>query len=1052
MSARPRVLSIPAGVAFLPALVDALFDGSLVEGFVPDPRDPFALIDTTVYLPTRRAARALAALVAQRFGERPAAMPRIVPLGDVEGAEFEMAAQGGGMGGGMGGQFAASLAPAVPETERRLLLAGLILAWSRTLPAAIASDGGLLEQPLLVPASPADALALSADMSGLMDDILMQDVDWADLGAAAEARYDRYYAITVEFLRIASEHWPHILAARGAGDPSGRRHALLRAEAERLAQTPPKGPIIAAGSTGSVPSTARLLAAIARLPRGAVVLPGLDRAMDDDTLRALTEDGDEHDAAHSHPQATLMRLLPRLGIHRRDVDEIGVLSAPAAARGRFLAEALRPSETTEMWATARLPAAQIAAGLAGLTFIEAADEREEALAVAIALREALERPGAVAALVTPDRTLAERVCAELKRWNIDAEDSAGTPLSRCLAGGFAQLVAQVVAEDFEAVALLSLLAHPLARFGFAEEDLERARVVLEIGVLRGPKPPAGLDGLDIALAAREAGIATDRHAPRPARRLTPADWALARDLLERLRAAFAPLLSYRGAVDADILAVARDHRLVTIAAADERSDRDRLFAGEDGRQLCDLFDELSHVEASGITGTLKDYPAFFARLCAERTVRGPGAQHRRVKIWGLLEARLLEADRIVLGGLAETVWPPAAQTDAFLNRPMRQKLGLPPPEARLGQTAHDVVQALGTHDAILTRSLRREGKPTVPSRFIQRMKAYAGEGAWAEVTRAGEHYLSLARHLSEPRPEPPLPRPAPRPDPALQPRSLSVSEIETLVRDPYAIYARHVLKLDPLDRLAVQPGAADRGTIVHDAFACFAREWPQLAPERRLPRLIEIGREAFAPVAEYPDVHALWWPRFERLAPHVIAFEQERRAIAGTVLVETSGRLDVTLCDGTSFQLRVRADRIELRPGGAAIIDFKTGQPPTSRQVGLGFAPQLTLEAEMLARGGFAEIPRFGAIEELVYVKVGNGADPLDAAPVRPAKDDHWVVADLPAAHFAGLVALLDALRSGERGFASRPFAEFAGRQTSYDHLARVKEWSALGDPGEEGE
>jgi ATP-dependent helicase/nuclease subunit B len=276
---------------------------------------------------------------------------------------------------------------------------------------------------------------------------------------------------------------------------------------------------------------------------------------------------------------------------------------------------------------------------------------------------------------------------------------------------------------------------------------------------------------------------------------------------------------------------------------------------------------------------------------------------------------------------------------------MRAAVGLAPPERRIGEAAHDFVQALGVPDAVVTRARKQDGQPAVPSRFLARLEAFVGAAAWGRVRARGDRLLRLARALDERPAAPPLKRPAPRPDPTLFPRSLSVTEIETLIRDPYAIFARHVLGLDPLEPIATLPGAASRGTLVHDALARFAASFPTELPHSPEDRLLEIGGNLFGPLAQnHPALHAEWWPRFRRMAGAFALWEQLRRADLERVHPEASGAWAIPLSDGTVFTLRARADRIEAgRDGSHAIVDFKTGEPPSPSDIFAGFAPQLTL-------------------------------------------------------------------------------------------------------------
>nr|WP_205789924.1 double-strand break repair protein AddB [Microvirga makkahensis] len=1047
----PRVFSIPPGCAFLPALVDALLDGRLVG---PLSEDPAALADVTIYVPTRRATRALIALLAERGAGRAQLLPRIVPLGEADEAEFELT----GLEGTPLAE-AASLKPPIPPLERRLILTRLVQRWSAEVDRALLQLGP--EVPFMVPASPADAVNLAGDLETLMDAFTTEGVDWHALELAVDSDYSKYFEITRHFVQIASENWPKILAERQASDPAQRRTALIEAEARRLTRERPGHPIIVAGSTGSVPATASLMAAIARLPRGAIVLPGLDTDLDEASWSTIGGAGDdETDPVHGHPQASLRRLMDKhLRIPRSEVVILGEPPEQARARNHLLSEALRPADTTDRWAliTPEERLAMSRSGCEGLVIIEAADEREEALTIAIALRETLAHPDRTAALVTPDRALAARVTAELARWGLSVEDSAGIPLSDTPAGRLARLTAEAAAEDLSPVRLLSLVAHPLVRLGFTRSAIEHAASVLEIGVLRGPAPAPGIEGIRAALAARRHG--KDHRTPRPRARLTDADWDLADTLLQRLALAFQTFTpAAHGEGRLDLMALVEHHRrsfeLLCALPEDDESDNEPSL-----EPLAALFDDLENSdireeEGHPLLGRFVDYPAFFTALAKQRSLSpSPRSTHRRLKILGLLEARLLTVDRVVLGGLDEGTWPPRTVTDAFLNRPMRARVGLMPPERRIGQTAHDFVQALGTHDVVITRAQKRDGSPMVPSRFLQRLKAFTGKPVWETMVKSGEYYRRLARTLDTPAPAPALPRPRPKPDPALFPRSLSVTEVETLVRDPYSIFARHVLKLDALEAIAVAPSAAERGTIIHDVIGQFAERYPKDLPAHAQEILLGLGEAAFAEIARaYPELYAEWWPRFERLAIAFVNWEQERRPGLAQIHAERSGRLSIPLPDGSVFNLRARADRIEQRrDGGFTIIDFKTGQPPGIREVYAGFSPQLTLEAVMLMKGAFKGLPMAKETPDLIYVHTTGGREPIRPREIKQTRDEERSVPEIVEEHRRRFEGMITRFVKGEAAYVSRPFPKYARRFSDYDHLARVKEWSLASAGGAEG-
>ena len=1038
-SAAPRVFTIPPGTPFLPTLADALVSGRLV-GEVG--RDPFALASVTLYLPTQRAVRALSTVLAQRLGGA-ALLPRMIPLGEADEAELDLSSNT------LLETPDDLLYPSIPALERRLILARLVQKWAETV------DRELLpiddEVPFLVPSSPADAVALAADLEGLMDALTVEGLPWSEIAAAVEAEHSRYFRLTLDFLRIAAEHWPDILAARSLADPAARARRLVLAEAARLERDRPDDPVIVAGSTGSVPATARLIAAVARLPRGAVVLPGLDLHLDDEGWEAIDgAGGTREEIAHGHPQA-ILRALPGprgLAAGRAEVETLGDPSPEALARERLLSQALRPAETTDAWArldpTERLTLAR--EGMAGLAVGEAADEREEALVAALALRETLETPGATAALVTPDRGLALRVSAELARWGIAAEDSAGLSLARSQAGRFARRVAELAAEVAPA-RVIALLAHPFVRLGLTRSEVVRAAAALEIGGLRGPAPipKNSFDGMRAAVALQRN--ATER-VPRAKRRLKPIDWDLAENILDRLEIALDAFRTDLHPAIGNLVALAALHR-----EACERmmggTDEDEPIDDPSLDTLDGLFDDLESAEQEDLPGRFSDYAAFFTALARDRTVAcAQRSAHPRLRILGPLEARLLSVDRIVLGGLDETVWPVRQTTDAFLNRPMRGQVGLSPPERRIGQAAHDFVQALGTHDAVVTRAAKREGSPTVPSRFLQRLRAFGGDAVWAGATARGQRLRGLAAILDRGQEAPPLrlTRPAPRPDPDLFPSRLSVTEVETLVRDPYSIFARHILGLEALEPMAVVPGAAERGSLIHKILGDFSAAHPGPLPADAETLLYTIAFEAFGPLQDqYPELYAEWFPRYERMAVAFLEWEAGQRQGLRAIHAERSGKLTIPLGEKT-FTLSARADRIEARAdGGYCIVDFKTGTPPSNRTVFAGFSPQLTLEAAMLMHGAFEGL-KAASVPDLLYVHASGGREPFRPIPVKAPPGDARAVAAIVEEHLERLRGLIARYMTGEAAFLSRPYPQYVRAYNEYDHLARVLEWSLAGE------
>ena len=663
------------------------------------------------------------------------------------------------------------------------------------------------------------------------------------------------------------------------------------------------------------------------------------------------------------------------------------------------------------------------AALAGMALIEASTQAEESLAAALALRETLETPGRTAALVTPDPALARRVAADLARWGIDVENSSGATLGATPEGVFARLTL-AAAREFSAPAVAALLACPLVRAGRSGPTYQAAARALELGVLRAPLPASGLaDRAACFAAAREA--AGSYYAHRAVRALNAEDFAAAEALLVDIETALRPLREADGGALAGLVAAHRA-ALVALAAPDEIGD-----GVADG--VADLLDEWALAAGEGFDCGLSDYADMFETLAAGRAPPSPRG-HPRLVLLGLLEARLLRFDRVVLAGLDETVWPPAASTDAFLNRQMRADLGLSAPERRIGQTAHDFAQALGVRDVILTRALKRDGTPTVASRLLRRMAAFAGEEAYDALRARGAVYLDIAAQIDAPEPSAPAERPAPAPPVELRPTRLSVTRIETLRRDPYAIYAERVLKLVPLPPVGAALTAAALGDVWHKALETYARGAPDLGRTR----LLAVAASGFAPLNADPRFRTLRWPRIVEALDVFLAFDEQRRDLAATLHIEKEGRLDFALSDGSTFTLTARADRIEIgRDGMATIIDYKTGAPPGDREVEVGFSPQMTLQAALLKRGAFADVGAF-EIDGAIYLKLGG----KDGGKAKRLKMSGGTLAEVAEAHFAGLVSLLAQYRLPATGYVSRPYPKFAAKGADYDHLARVAEWA----------
>ena len=969
--------SIPPGAPFLDTIAHAWLKGA------PDPLD---VAQGLILLPTRRAARALAESFLHVSGGRPLLLPRITALGALDEAPLALAG-------------ALDLPPAVEEPRRLAELSRLILAMRGENGAPRTADG---------------AWALAAELARLMDEAERAEIDLATrLPDAADPAFAAHWSQTLKFLHIVTRAWPQWLAEQGMMNPAARQGALLDAQAAAWEQTPPSHRVVAAGATGGIPAVARLLHVVGRLPQGAVVLPGLDTAMSDEAWDALEP---------THPQAGLAHLLHHLGAIRRDVRAWPVAEEPRAAA---LSLALLPALALQVWR----PPPPIDTD--GLFRLDTADQQEEAAAIALVLREALETPGARAALVTPDRALAERVAAELLRFGVVADDSAGEKLADTPPAVFLRLLLRAVAEKLAPVPLLSLLKHPLAAAGLAPAACRAATRELELACLRGPRPMPGIAGLRRALDRSAAGAGRADFLARVEQCLEPA-------LRIAASVELAPAQAFAAVIEA----------AESLAATDELAGPARLWAAEEGEALASRMAEVQAVlpllpdQRWSVLPALLDTVLEGAVVRSRRALRGrdgAGVEHPRVFIWGLLEARLQAADVMVLGGLAEGVWPPASDPGPWLSRPMRARVGLPSAEEAIGQSAHDFVAcACAAPRVILSCPRRRDGAPAVPARWLTRLEALLGQDRALPQHPASAWVRALDQPIGEPIPAQP-PRPCP-PVP-LRPRQLSVTEIETWLRDPYAIYAKRVLRLSTLKPLDETTDAADYGSLVHAAlhrfFADIGTRWPPDAINRLRNAMDRALREA-----GLRDALAAWWaPRLERIADWVAKTEAERRALHAPIAVqsELSGTWELNR-PGGRFVLRGRADRIERHAGGLSILDYKTGTPPSQKAVDAGLAPQLLLEAAMAVAGAFGDALALPSVE-LAYWHLTGG---FHAGETRALfKSDAAAIADATRDARSSLAALIDAYDEPDRCYLSQPQPAHAPRFSDYAQLARVAEWAA---------
>lgn len=993
------------------------FADALVAGLVPRyGEDDLGLARLTLLLPSTRAVRTVTEAFIRHFGAEERGgmlMPRMAAVGDLDLDEA--------IGPLLDPLGANAIPPAVEPTRRWLTLAELL---DRAMDAL-----GRNPRP-----SPAGRLRLAREIGQTMDRLLVEGIApddlWAEPVMQALAEVAAHWSENTKLFYAVQAMWRAELEDLGMVDAATRRNMLFARAARQWRDAPPATPVVAAGVTSAAPELARMLRVISELPRGAVILPDLDLTLADEVWDELGRAGhaDEagaspfaRDDAVTHPQYHLKLLLNRMGVARGEVRpwHRRGMGAAEPERSHAISSLFMPPQASTRWVD--LPAEK--RRMAGVRIMESANPEEEAQAIALLVRRALEGAERRIAVVTPDRGLAARVAAHLRRWNIEPDDSAGRPLSQTAAGRFLLLLAEVMADDAAPVPLIAMLEHPLAGEPFGRAAwLDHARQ-LELE-LRGPRPAPGLAALRERigrLARRTAGIG---------------DW------WQAVEAALAPLFVRDAAAGdgADGEAPARPlgGHVDLLARAAEAICGDPLWAGADGRALSAFVDDLRlHGSEAGPALAPGDLPAVLREAMDPVAVRPPYGGHPRVAIYGLLESRMARADLVICGGLNEGVWPPRPAPDPLLAPPVMRALGVPGADFRIGLSAHDLAAALGAPEVVLSRAARDEGGPAIPSRFLLRVKALLGDRLLESHRESAA--VDLARAIDDTPGQPPVyPRPEPRPDASQRQVDIAVTALDRLLGDPYQFYAREILALRSLDPLDADPSAAWQGTAAH----AILERWHRARADDPRVRLAPIADDVLEEMNMHPLMRGLWRPRL------LAALEWVERAIGEdgarqAIAIERKGEMTVE-----GVRIHGRADRIDrLADGTLAIVDYKTGKPPGWKMVEQGFALQLGLIGMMARAGGIADVEGEPvAFEYWSLAKNRAGGFGYVETPLRVGSKRTGIEPDrfLPLTEAKLREAIGDYIR-GDAPFTARKNPDYPG-YADYDQLMRLDEWQARVD------
>lgn len=1010
-----QTLNCPATAPFLKTLVASILSGGVWNAGAPEPHDLPAL---TIYLPSRAAVEPLKLEFLWQSPNKATFLPRIRVLGEADPLDL-FATFGARMASSQTAldllKKALAIPPAFDDLERRIHLAGCIMNTAEELYSRPEPD----ERPFSEVRA-ASAAAIARDIAALIDEADQEAADFSLIDRLDSAHTAGHEQLARQLLRAVRKSWQAHKTKAGKLDPQERRNRLMAIEAAFIRQS--DAPVIVAGSTGSVAATMALMATLKARANSAIVLHGLDRDLDAASWEAI--------GGHpEHPKHGLHRLLARLDLRREDIRDLEAsICDERVRRARFLSEALRPASTTAGWAAFAQSLKAVGDRPApGLSLIEAESIQEEAAAIALILREALETKDATVALVTPDEKLIARVRHALTQWGLPNLVAAAGP------DAFASRVALTAAKGRpeDLVALLR------AAQGEEAGEARRLAEIVDLGVLRQMWRPSSMAGAPQALERAEHAISSGEARHPAMRRIEMEEWEATRADIERVVEALSPLtsnaeerlsLSEWAAIHAEVMTslselgyapAAKLPTLETIASVSDRA----LMAG------------------------LADYAQFFAAISqCGRAVSGEDP-HPRLFLRSPLDFRLLSADVIVLAGLNEGCWPSKSGPSPWLNQADRAFVGLSPETRRIGQSAQDFA-ALATvaPRVVLTRSRRVDGGVTRPSRWIARIVAIAKGAERLEALNPDKPWLDWARQQRTPSSISPVQRPAPVPPLSARPRRMSVTAIETWFANPYAIYARYILGLEPLSPVGETQGPRDKGILYHAALHRFFEAYPRALPENGAAKLLHCLDSVAMELGFNLENAPFWRPRFARFAEWFASTEGARRADITALKSEVDGKLRLDAPAGP-FEIIARADRIDLvKDGAVRIYDFKTSANAAKISAGRG-APQLALEGLLAAEGAFAGVAQ-GAQAELSYIVATGGQPPGEVVPMKAPS------AQIIEAARSGVIQRIERFDDPATPYAYETRAIFRDKAENdpYAHLARVKEWSAGEVEGEDAD
>ncbi len=965
---------IPAGLPF----TDTLAKGLLTQY----KENPVKLSQINIYLPNRRSCRTLSESFLKLTNGQVTILPRMIPIGDMDLDD--------------------------------LLLSDLLPNLSITEPIQPLSRQFLLAQMIMargdLDLSYDQAIRLAVDLGRLIDQVHAYDLNAENLASLVPEEFAEHWKITLDFLSIIIQTLPDILREKNLCNPSEYRNRLLDLKSELFKNTPPKNPIIAAGATGTIPATAQFLITIAQMPTGSLILPGLDQHLDEESWDSLDQ---------SHPQYALKNLLdladsPRSAVKKWPFIEKSDQQNPKTnhiiqARQSLISEVMRPATTSHKWYELTLDPLCVD----GITNIVAENPQEEAQIIALMMREVLETPQKTAMLVTPDRDLARRVATNLKRWQVDIDDSAGIPLSKTVLGHFLTLIARMLDHQHHTVLLLEMLKHSFCQFGDKKVAYNDSITLFEKEIMRGPR----LDNID-AIKQKIDHLKESENRKR------------LKTLITEIENTFSIVWNKKEEIFSNWI----DHHIMI---AETLGMPDTLWRDEMGEAAATLFSDLKNSIHWHPAMTASGYADIIETLMSQITIRPRYQKHPRLKILSPIEGQLQSADLMIMSGLNEGVWPISQNHDPWMSRPMRQQFGLPSLERQIGLSAHNFCQHFASPRVILTRCQMNDGAQTVPSRWLLRLETVLKQAKTPPLSGAYPYQI-LAQEIDYTDTTTPCEQPHPTPPVAVRPLKLSATEIETWIRDPYSIYAKHVLKLRKLKEIEEDEESRDWGTYVHHVLEVFTNQQHDINKKDILKILLRIADQHLEEKTLRPEQHKQWRSKFEHIAEWFIDYERTNSAVLKR-LGERSGTITIN-----DFTLTGRVDRLDLCcDNKMQIIDYKTGSVPTKTAVKKGYAPQLSLMGLIAENGGFGEGKEFNIAQLSYYKFSGKKEKPADVITF----SDPETLIQKSKEH---LLKLIEAFSKIDTPYWSIPNFAVKPTYNDYEHLARIQEWSANDETGDD--